>query len=144
MRKTDPARVDKPLIILGLEEALALLTSPPVVRRATRPHPVNVAALRGRIGLNQNDFAERIGVPVATLRNWEQGRRSPTGSACVLLALLDRNPGVIDETLQSDMAESGSAQLQQASMRALKLKSVRLRPFRINSVHNHKTRGGLS
>jgi putative transcriptional regulator len=38
-------------------------------------------------------------VSVATLRNWEQGHRSPTGPARVLLALLDRNPRIVEETL---------------------------------------------
>jgi putative transcriptional regulator len=38
-------------------------------------------------------------VPVGTIRNWEQGRRAPQGSARILLALLDRNPRIVEETL---------------------------------------------
>jgi putative transcriptional regulator len=37
--------------------------------------------VRGRTGLTQAAFAERIGVPVETVRNWEQGKRSPRGAA---------------------------------------------------------------
>jgi putative transcriptional regulator len=36
--------------------------------------------VRGRTGLTQTAFAARIGVPVETVRNWEQGKRSPRGA----------------------------------------------------------------
>ena len=36
---------------------------------------IDVQAIRKRTGLSQTAFASRIGVPVATLRNWEQGHR---------------------------------------------------------------------
>jgi putative transcriptional regulator len=49
--------------------------------------------------LTQSAFSRRIGVSTATLRNWEQGRRAPDGPARVLLAMLDRNPHVVEETL---------------------------------------------
>jgi putative transcriptional regulator len=63
------------------------------------PAVVDVAAIRARTGLSQPASAKRIGVPVATLRNWEQGHRKPQGPARVLLALLDRNPRIVEETL---------------------------------------------
>jgi len=64
------------------------------------PSVIDVVAIRKRTGLSQPAFAVRIGVPVGTLRNWEQGHRSPQGPARVLLALLDRNPRIVEETLQ--------------------------------------------
>jgi putative transcriptional regulator len=64
------------------------------------PSVIDVQAIRNKTGLSQAAFASRIGVPVGTLRNWEQGHRSPTGSARVLLALLDRNPRIVEETLR--------------------------------------------
>ncbi len=63
------------------------------------PASVDVAAIRNRIGLSQEAFARRVGVSLGTLRNWEQGRRSPEGPARVLLAMLERNPRVVEETL---------------------------------------------
>ena len=63
------------------------------------PADVDVAAIRARTGLSQPAFAKRVGVPVATLRNWEQGHRKPQGPARVLLALIDRNPRIVEETL---------------------------------------------
>ena len=55
----------------------------------------DVAGLRRRLKLSQDAFATKIGVPVATLRNWEQGRRYPTGPARVLLNVLAREPNMV-------------------------------------------------
>lgn len=63
------------------------------------PDKIDVVAIRRKTDLSQAAFASRIGVPVATLRNWEQGHRCPQGPARVLLALLDRNPRIVEETL---------------------------------------------
>src|SRR5581483_4125925 len=48
--------------------------------------------VRGQTGLTQTAFAERIGVPVETVRNWEQGKRSPRGPARALLRLIEQAP----------------------------------------------------
>ena len=87
-------------ILRGLEEALAHARgeeSPGLVVHV--PTAIDVAALRHRTGLTQMAFSRRIGVSTATLRNWEQGRRAPEGPARVLLAMLERNPKVVEETL---------------------------------------------
>ena len=48
--------------------------------------------VRRRLGLTQVEFARRIDVPHETIRNWEQGKRCPTGAAKALLRVLDRAP----------------------------------------------------
>ena len=48
--------------------------------------------VRHRLGLSQAEFAQRIDVSLETIRNWEQGKRSPTGAAKALLRLLDKAP----------------------------------------------------
>ena len=48
--------------------------------------------VRKRLGLTQLEFSERIEVSLDTIRNWEQGKRSPTGAAKALLKVLDRVP----------------------------------------------------
>ncbi|NLZ10695.1 MAG: helix-turn-helix domain-containing protein, partial [Alcaligenaceae bacterium] len=50
--------------------------------------------VRRRLGLSQAQFSERIDVPIETIRNWEQGKRSPTGAAKSLLKILDKAPEV--------------------------------------------------
>ena len=51
-----------------------------------------VRQVRARCGLTQAAFAEQIEVPIETVRNWEQGKRSPGGPARALLKLIDRAP----------------------------------------------------
>jgi putative transcriptional regulator len=63
------------------------------------PKKFDVSAIRRKTGLSQLAFSARIGVSTGTLRNWEQGRRAPDGPARVLLALLARNPRLVEETL---------------------------------------------
>jgi putative transcriptional regulator len=48
--------------------------------------------VRGQTGLTQAAFAARIGVPVETVRNWEQGKRSPRGPARALLKVIEQAP----------------------------------------------------
>src|SRR5262245_15363114 len=64
---------------------------------------LDVRAIRlnasGAIGATQEAFAQAIGVPVRTLRNWEQRRRKPTGPARVLLALIAFNPWIVFDSL---------------------------------------------
>lgn len=64
-------------------------------RAASRRFKVGSATikeLRGRTKLSQPDFATLLGVEVSTLRNWEQGRREPTGPAKALLRAIRNDP----------------------------------------------------
>jgi putative transcriptional regulator len=61
--------------------------------RAARCNDASYArSVRDQTGLTQAAFAARIGVPVETVRNWEQGKRSPRGPARALLKLIERAP----------------------------------------------------
>lgn len=51
-----------------------------------------VKQVRQQLGLTQVEFSERIEVPLETIRNWEQGKRSPTGAAKALLKVLHKEP----------------------------------------------------
>jgi putative transcriptional regulator len=64
-------------------------------RAASRRFEVNavsVKKLRAKLGLSQPKFAALLHVDVGTLRNWEQGRREPTGPAKALLTAISRDP----------------------------------------------------
>lgn len=67
--------------------------------RVTAFKPTDVKAVRGELGQSQEEFALMIGVSVATLRNWEQGRRTPDGPALALLRVAARNPQAVAEAL---------------------------------------------
>jgi putative transcriptional regulator len=87
-------------IVQGLREAAAHARGDKVPGvKLHVPREVDMSAIRRRTGLSQAAFSQRIGVSAATLRNWEQGRRTPEGPARVLLALLARNPRIVEDTL---------------------------------------------
>ena len=54
--------------------------------------PVLPQELRRKLGLSQTGFASLVGIPVATLRNWEQNRFAMEPAAQTLLKLIDREP----------------------------------------------------
>jgi putative transcriptional regulator len=60
----------------------------------TAPLPA-VRDLRRRSRLTQLEFAARLGVPVETIRNWEQGKRAPRGPARALLAVIAHSPETV-------------------------------------------------
>jgi putative transcriptional regulator len=70
--------------------------------RVTEFRPANVRAVRAKLGTSQAEFALMIGVSVATLRNWEQGRRTPDGPALALLRVAARNPKAVIEALHTE------------------------------------------
>ena len=59
---------------------------------ARKEMEVDVRGIRAVTGLSQAKFAELLSIEVSTLRNWEQGRREPTGPARALLRAIRNNP----------------------------------------------------
>lgn len=84
----------------GLKEAIAHARGESVatIHEIEIPEP-DVQAIRARTGLSQAEFAKSIGVKKATLLNWEHRRRSPDGPARVRLALIDKDPTIVQRTL---------------------------------------------
>jgi putative transcriptional regulator len=88
-------------ILRGLKEAEAFLkgnTEGAIVHTFDVPD-ADLPAIRAQTGLSQAEFARSIGVKKATLVNWEQGRRRPDGPARVLLALIAKDPGIVQRVL---------------------------------------------
>jgi putative transcriptional regulator len=83
MTASPPLVSDMPLAAAPAEAAL-----PPAVRD-----------LRRRARLTQLEFASRLGVPVETIRNWEQGKRMPRGPARALLAVIAHAPDMVFSAL---------------------------------------------
>jgi putative transcriptional regulator len=85
----------------SLHEAAAIRRgklSPGRTREISAP---DAKTIRAKVGLSQSDFAQLIGVKVATLRNWEQHRRHPTGAAAALLMIVEREPDAALRALHS-------------------------------------------
>jgi putative transcriptional regulator len=62
--------------------------------------PADVKGIRSRLRKSQSEFALMIGVSVATLRNWEQGRRMPEGPALALLRVASAEPKAVARALR--------------------------------------------
>ena len=100
---TMPARRDDAAIEAAVADdpdAAPILAAPELERRlaAERAHdPFGVARVRRSLGLSQQGFAKRFGVPLATLRQWEQGVRRPSEPARVLLQLIVEAPTLVEQ-----------------------------------------------
>ncbi|MBE7465282.1 MAG: helix-turn-helix domain-containing protein [Planctomycetes bacterium] len=69
--------------------------------REFRVSTLSIRRTRARLKLTQDRFAKLIGVPAATLRNWEQGRTKPDGPARALLTVAEREPEAVLRALHS-------------------------------------------
>lgn len=76
----------------SLKEAAAIKRGQLAPGRVTELSAPDAKSIRAKIGLSQTEFAQLIGVKVATLRNWEQQRRQPTGAAAALLTIVEKEP----------------------------------------------------
>jgi len=90
------------------EELVASVRQAGRIRRGTaRPsrrftyRAADVAAIRDKLNKSQSEFARMIGVSVATLQNWEQGRRVPQGPALALLKVAAANPRAVERALSA-------------------------------------------
>ena len=88
----------------GIALADAATATATVVDR--EPDAAYAKGVRARTKLTQAEFAARIGVPIETVRNWEQGKRSPRGPARALLKVIDKAPQVAFAVLGTGKPEN--------------------------------------
>ena len=67
------------------------------IGRITTPEQLLLISVRHQLALTQQGFADLIKTPVATLRDWEQGRFKPNGVAICLLNILKNHPELVNE-----------------------------------------------
>lgn len=93
-------------LIASMQEAAAILRDEKEPARVhLPPRAVDVRALRARLGLSRAAFAERFGLALAAVRDWEQGLRRPDPVARVLLVVIARSP----ETVAAAVEEARAA-----------------------------------
>jgi putative transcriptional regulator len=90
----------------GLATPAASSTTTDVASCDTPALPA-VRDLRRRAQLTQLEFAARLGVPVETIRNWEQGKRAPRGPARALLAVIAHSPETVFAALATEEPSPG-------------------------------------
>jgi len=100
----------------AFEELLASVRQAAEFARAARApartfqiNALTVKRLRGWTKLSQPEFAALLGVELSTLRNWEQGRREPTGPARALLRAIHNDPEHVIRALESGSGRSRQA-----------------------------------
>ncbi len=89
-------------IISGLDDVLAWQNGDKTAGEIIKwdaPTSIDVKAVRAKLGMSQRQFAARFGLKLDTLRNWEQSKRVPDGTARVLLTLIDRDPEGVKRAL---------------------------------------------
>jgi putative transcriptional regulator len=85
--------------IVELRDGREFPLAPAIPVAAPAEAPPAVRDLRRRARLTQLEFAARLGVPVETIRNWEQGKRMPRGPARALLAVIAHAPEMVFSAL---------------------------------------------
>ncbi len=104
MRTTPTDITDE--LIASMQEAAAILRGEAEPARVhLTPDSIDVRALRDRLGLSRAVFADRFGLAVTAVRDWEQGLRRPDPAARVLLMVIARSP----ETVAQTVAEARAA-----------------------------------
>ncbi|MFH2114675.1 MAG: helix-turn-helix domain-containing protein [Spirochaetota bacterium] len=63
---------------------------------------LDIRMIREQSNKSRLEFAYMIGISMATLRNWEQGRRRPEGPAPALLKIVSKNPEYVEQLLTGD------------------------------------------
>ncbi len=87
-------------LLESVREAKAIMRGERKPARRFRIEPANVKQIRAQLGMSQREFAQLLGVSVATIQNWEQNRRQPRGAAQLLLLIAQRHPEVLLEIVQ--------------------------------------------
>lgn len=74
---------------------------PMTVEQMARMRPVSPAKrIRRKLGLSQEDFAQRFRIPLGTLRDWEQHRREPDQAAQAYLIVIEREHEAVERALE--------------------------------------------
>ena len=79
-------------LLASTKEAKEILAEKTAPSRTFYIDEPNAKEIRSKFDLTQDEFANLLNISVATLRNWEQGRRRPEGPARVLLNIANTYP----------------------------------------------------
>ena len=88
-------------LIKAAQEASAIARGEanPSTYRVHVPASIDVKAVRHKLHMTQAEFSARFAVPLSTLKDWEQHRRTPEGPSRVLLTIIDRAPEAVERAL---------------------------------------------
>ena len=87
-------------LVESIKEAGAIKRGERKPSRVFEFSPMDIKGIRQKLDKSQSEFAMMAGVSVATLQNWEQGRRKPVGPARALLRVAAESPEVVLKVLE--------------------------------------------
>ncbi|MFY7779451.1 MAG: helix-turn-helix domain-containing protein [Elstera sp.] len=90
-------------LLEGLADATAFLEGKPAAGRVTMLQPAEARAVRHAVGGTQAEFAQRFGIPIDTLRKWEQGKRQPDAVGRSYLRLIAKNPQFVEDSVRANV-----------------------------------------
>jgi len=82
-------------LMTSIEQGGAILKGKKMPSRRFKIEDPDAPEIRRHLGLTQEKFAMLLGISLATLRNWEQGRRKPDGPARILLCIVAKHPRTV-------------------------------------------------
>ena len=85
----------------GLTEAKAFAQGQPGEAVVHEFAPLDIKAVRAKVGMTQVEFAATFGISLGTLRHWERGDRKPQGPALVLLNVVAKEPEAVLRALNA-------------------------------------------
>jgi len=88
-------------LVQGLAEAVEFAHGKKAGARVAVVEVPDVRAIRRGLHMSQHEFADAFRIPLATIKNWEQGRRAPDAPAAAYLHAIARQPKVIREALRT-------------------------------------------
>jgi putative transcriptional regulator len=88
-------------LMTSIEQGGAILKGKKMPSRKFKIEDPDVPEIRRHLGLTQQKFAMLLGISLATLRNWEQGRRKPDGPARILLCIVAKHPKTVLEAVHA-------------------------------------------
>jgi putative transcriptional regulator len=71
------------------------------LRSYALPGPIDVKAIRKKVGMSQSEFASAFALNRRTLQEWEQGKTAPDNAVRAYLTVIERNPAAVVEALRS-------------------------------------------
>ena len=105
-------------LLAGMRHASEVARGPRAPTRVLRINAASVKQMRGWTKLSQPAFAQLLGVELSTLRNWEQGRREPTGPAQALLRAIHNDPENVIRALERGRGRRSAPPLRRREMAA--------------------------
>jgi putative transcriptional regulator len=88
-------------LLESLAEAVEIAEGRAEAARITIVEVPDVRAIRRGLRMSQQEFSRVYRIPLATLKNWEQGRRQPDAPAMAYLQVIASRPREAREALAS-------------------------------------------